>query len=304
MMKNLRTAALWGALILATLSGCDRRSVQTSYQAPVEEGALFRVGSITVYQADLDHHLKVTHGGRSDEATRERALEQLARTARLAQAAIDEGLDKGPVVRAELARLLSARFKETTLYPKQQEQTRAIPEDRLREVYHAQPARFQSVEKRRAAVLWLEPGKDPVRTQTYVDKLNQARQWFLDGSNSTEFADKGFSVLAIDHSEHAATRFKGGVIGWLEQGGAIGWKQAVSKIVFNIKEIGNISPVITLPEGVFLVGLMDLKPTIRRSFDSVQAELEQEEQRRLRKSLKADFEETVRMKYPLDLLNP
>lgn len=38
---------------------------------------LLSVGSISIDQNDLDHHLKENHGGRTAEETRRKALEEL-----------------------------------------------------------------------------------------------------------------------------------------------------------------------------------------------------------------------------------
>lgn len=283
------------ALTLAILvSSCSEPPGQVAAQQPIVTDELLRVGSIAIYQSDLDYHLQEKHGGRSDEASREQALAELAERARFTQAALDAHLDRDPVVRAETARLLTSRLRETALHPKLEVAAAApIPEARLRELYDAQSTKFVSEEKRQLAVLWLSPSSDPARVKSYTEKLAKARDWFIDESDLADHPDKGFSILSVDHSEHAATRFKGGVLGWFEkEANPTDWLQAVAEIGYSIGEVGGLSPVVTHPEGFFLVRWMALKPAVQRSFESARSGLERAERDRLRASLEAEFTAT------------
>lgn len=263
------------------------------------EGELLRVGSVSITQADLDYQLKEKHQGRSDEATRKQALDELAERARFSQAALDAGLEDDPVARAEIARILAARIKETALYPKLKAAAEPVPETRLRELYESQAARFQSAEKRRVAVLWLNPGADPERGKAYQEKMTQARGWYFNQCDLAEKPEQGFSVLSVDYSEHAATRFKGGVLGWIgREGGGTDWIRAVAETAFSLGDAGDVSPVVVRPEGVFLVRLMEVRPGEQRAFESVRAVLEREEQARQRKQLEVEFNQEIRSKYP------
>ena len=220
---------------------------------------------------------------------------------RLSQAAHDAGLDDDPMTRAEIARIFATRLKEELLNPKLKAASAPVTDERLRELYEAQSARFQSPEKRQVAVLWLNPGADPGRAKMYEEKMTKAREWFFNESDLAEQIDKGFSVLAVDHSEHAPTRFKGGVLGWLDaQSGGSDWNHAVTKITFSLKETGEVSPVVMAPEGVFLVRLMAIQPAKKQSFQDVRPSLEREEQTRLRKQLEDKFYQGIKDRYSVE----
>lgn len=271
---------------------------------PEDTATLLRVGSVRITEADLNYHLREKHAGRTDAETRQKALEELGRRASFTQAALDAGLEADPMFRAEIARILTNRFKETVLSPKLKEaMTAEIPESRLREIYQADAARYQSNEKRQLAVLWLNPGANPERVAQYQEKLKQAREWFSNNDDLKAHPDQGFSVLGVDYSEHAASRFKGGVVGWMERaGGMDSFSKAVAEIGFTLKDVGEVSEVITRPEGVFLVRYMTAKPALLRPFESVAGELEQAERQRLRKAAEAEFETAIEKKYPVEWL--
>lgn len=299
----MRITAL--AFLLVAVSCKPAPEKPTSEAVPPEDStALLRVGSVLITEADLDYHLREKHAGRKDADTRQKALDELGRRARFTQAALDAGLESDPMTRAEIARILTNRLKETVLGSKLKEvMTEKIPESRLREIYQADTARYQSNEKRQLAVLWLNPGANPERVAQYQEKLKQAREWFSNNDDLKAHPDQGFSVLGVDYSEHAASRFKSGVVGWLErEGGMDSFSKAVAEIGFTLKDTGEVSEVVTRPEGVFLVRLMTLKSGFLRPFESVVGELEQAERQRLRKAAEADFDIGIEKKYPIELL--
>lgn len=286
------------------VAACSRKGEDhKATPAGREEGALFRLESIVVYEADLKRELEERHASPGDKEARKKALDDLVTRAQLAQAALDANLDRDPAVRAQMAHALATRLKEQKLIPRLKEISGPIPEQRLRELYKAGEARFRSNEKRQVAVLWLNPNGNPEREKQYQEKLTAAREWFSKNGDLKDHPDQGFSVLSIDHSEHAASRYKNGVIGWLErEGGMDAWSKAVAEIVFSLKEPGEISAVISRSEGVFLVRYMALNPAVLRPFEAVSGELERAERLRLRAAAEAEFESSIKEKHPVQSL--
>lgn len=297
--------------LLAAVGGCEpkpKAKAAAASPAPPQPGvtALLKVGSLAVEQADLDYQLKEAHSGRNDAETRRTALEELASRAQFAQAALDADLARDPVVRAEIARVLASRLKEKSLVPQLKAAAATpIPESRLRELYAAGESRFRANEKRQVAVLWLNPNGDPQRAQQYTDKLTTARDWLFSNGDLKDHPEQGFAMLSVDHSEHAASRFKGGVVGWLERaGGMDAWTKAVAEIAFSLKDPGEVSAVLARPEGVFLVRYMAQQPAVLRPFEAVSGELEQTERQQLRKTAEKEFESAIQQKYPVQWQHP
>lgn len=283
------------------LSSCGPKKAEVAVEtSPQTDPALFKVGSITVSESDLTHHLKEQEAGRTDEATRKKALTELTGRAQLVQASLDANLDRDPVVRAEIARILVNRFKEQRLVPKLKSISAPLPEARLRELYQANESRFRSNEKRQIAVLWLNGGKDQNRIQQYEQKLGAARDWYFKNSELDKHPEQGFSMLSVDYSEHHATRYQGGVVGWLERGGGMdSWTKAVAEIAFSLEKPGDVSAVVVRDEGVFLVRYMALSPALLRPFEAVSDELEKAEISRMRQQAETEFMQTLAEKYPV-----
>jgi hypothetical protein len=294
-MKSSMNIALLAVLLAVT--SCQEDAGQPSQLVTPEDNGttLVRIGSEVVTEADLEHLLREKYSGRNDEVTREVALKELVNRSHYTQAARAAGLEEDSVVRAEVNRILASRYRELELSPKiKAVANQAVSESQLLEIYESQKSRFQSSEKREIAVLWLNPGTDPGRLIVYQEKLRKAREWFLTNGELTAQAENGFSTLSVDHSEHAPSRYKGGVVGWYGEGGGMDkWSKAVAQIAFSLQKLGEVSEVITRPEGVFLVRYMKQKPAVTRPFSSVRGELERGVQQARRKALEQKFEEAV-----------
>lgn len=291
------------AFIALALIACENKTVSETKKSPsaLPDSALLRVGDYSVLSSDLDHYLDERHEGRKDAATQKIALAELAERAQFSQAAKDAGLEHDPIVRAEFSRILASRYKEKFLQTQIKEiAQQEIPESRLREIYQQDAARFTAPEKRQVAVLWLNPNRNPERLAQYRDKLSTARDWLLNNPSVKDDPSQGFSVLSVDHSEHAPSRYKGGVIGWLEaSGGFDPFTKAVATIAFSIEQEGALSQVVERSEGVFLVRLMKIQPSNHRSFESVKKHIVDSELQRLRNLAEKNFKESIAQKHPV-----
>jgi hypothetical protein len=283
----LLSAAAAMALLLVGCGG-DPATSSTTWN-PVSPP--LQAEPFSISEADIAYHLKTHHGGKADARSRKQAITKLTASAQAAQVALEAGVGEDPLARAEIARILIARHRELVLVPKIQSEYAAITEDYLRDAYATQQARFVRAEQRQLAVLWLNPGKDPQRRTDYVKKMAEARDWYLHNEELIANPQLGFSVLGIDYSEHAASRFKGGVIGWLgEAGGSSEWSKAVAEIAAGLDRPGAVSEVINNDHGVFLLRLMAVEAAHQTPFEEAKHELEKQIKQQIRERLSEDFE--------------
>lgn len=278
-------------------------AVSCSPKPPESEGAseeLWRIGSIAITEADLEHYLRERSLSSDDVAARQRAMAELFVRARMAQVALDAGLADDPVVRAEVARVLGARLRETQLDAKLRELNVPVAEARLRELYGEAEDRFRSEEKRQVAVLWLDPKGNPEREQMYQQKLAAAKTWVSEHPELRDHPQQGFSVLGVDHSEHQASRYKKGILPWIgRQGSGDEWSKAVAEIAFTLAEPGDVSPLVSRAEGVFLVRLVARQEERTQPFEAVRGQLEEEERRRLHEAVEEQFHRQIEAEYPI-----
>lgn len=300
MRGNLQIASLALFMVMASCKGSqDPDDDDVSLE---KEAWLLRVESEVITEDDLELYLKERYDGLSDEATRKLALDELAQRARYVAAALDAGLASDAVVKAEISRIFKNRYREESLFPEVKKLLGdPIPVEELRRIYEDDKALYQSNEKRQVAVLWLSPGADPKRRALYEEKLREARSWLIENEELMSEPEKGFGVLSVDHSEHAASRFKGGVLGWVEKEEGIDkWDQTIGEIAFSLDAPGDVSEVLVRNEGIFLVRFMNQKTAVVRSFETVKGDLARVIKNRQREELEAKFKGDLIEKYPLE----
>ena len=296
----------WGFFLLMALvlicQSCqdsEKKEHANAQEKGPKDAPLFQIGSITIKNSDLDYYLDERFKSRQKESVRESAINDLIKKAQFAQDALDMGLADDPAVKSEYIRLLGSRLREKVLFPRIKS-TPEISEEKLRKIYESEKKLYLSQETRKVAVLWLNSGSDQERIRYYVKRLEEARRFAQETDDIAKNPEKGFSVLGPDYSEHSASRFRGGLLGWINNSSTTDpWLNTVSEIAFALKEKGQISEVISHKEGVFLVRLIDLKSGTSRTFQSLKASLKNKEQQRIKKRIQSDFEEEIQSRHPV-----
>lgn len=287
-------------VVLSCKEPTSDEAVPLQEEAPVADadGVLFRVGSIEVLESDLEFQLKQRDAGGDEEEARKAALAELVRRARLAQAGLDADAAIDPGVREQIGTLLAQPALEKQ---RARLQALSVSEDRLRELYQENLDQHQKPEQRQVAVLWLNSADNDAKAQAYAKRLEEARNFAMQNKDILNHPEKGFSILGADYSEHAASKFRGGMVGWMEaESGQTAWHKAVAAIAFALEQNGEISEVTTRKEGVFLVRVMDVAPARTLPFDAVAERLRQSELGRLRKELRASMAHELEGDYPVE----
>ena len=227
---------------------------------------------------------------RADDSaeSRKALLQQLIERSALVQKAQAAGIDRDPQIVESIESLLIARLKEKELQPKIE--AISVSEQEALAFYNAhKDERYAEPERVHAAVLWFETrGQEPLIAR-YRPRLEQARQQILDGNAAAEIAN-GFGNIALQNSEHTASRYKGGDVGWLTSTGeSDDWRKAVADIATTLTYAGEISPVVANKEGLFVVRLIERRPMQYREFASVRAQIERHLRNDKRERLEQQF---------------
>ncbi|HUF61521.1 MAG TPA: peptidyl-prolyl cis-trans isomerase [Verrucomicrobiales bacterium] len=267
-LTTVRRRALAAFAILAAASvACERR-------APENASVIGSVGGRPIDEEVFRKTWARDLPGRASPETRLRVMEELvARTQRL-QRARALGLERDPIVVEAYEGLLLARLAEMDLAPRLK--AASVDEAEIRARYEeVKDERFRTEGRVRVAVLWYDTrGQVPLEMR-YRTKLEEARRRF---ESQKPVPEPHFGRLAIDHSEHRASRFRGGDVGWLSESEphTDPWRARIAEIASLLSEPGELSEVVIGAEGAFLVRLMERAPASMRSFDEVCAALRQE----------------------------
>lgn len=184
--------------------------------------------------------------------------------AALIERAHTKGLHKDPEVIREIESLLIAKLKEQELQPKLA--ALEVTDEEAKD-YISNSSSTQSGELQ-VAVLWFNTRGQQQLVDRYQPRLEK-----LTSQISTLPISEGFGQHAITHSEHKASRFKGGTLGWLAQKESSDlWQQTVLDLAKNLQP-GELSSITANKHGLFLVRLLDRREAPKPSLASIKQKL-------------------------------
>jgi parvulin-like peptidyl-prolyl isomerase len=274
----IRNTAVLAAAALVLMAGCGKKS------AP---DVLARVGEQTITVADFKAELQRRIANRQAVPDRQKLLEEMISRATLVQRARAAGLENAVDVRRTFEDVLIAKLKEAELEPKVAA-TKVSP-DEVRATYEKEIAHFTQPGKAHLAMIYLAANS---KTETnhlaeITVRADEARRLALALPASVQ----GFGTVAADFSDDQVSRYRGGDAGWYTTDQlADRWPKEVVAAGLTLKNNGEISDVIRVVDGFYLVKKMDARPPVVMPFAQMQAGIE----RRLLTAKRARAEDEFR----------
>lgn len=287
---------LAGGVALLLAAGCGRQAAVPTAGAPepaADPGVLAVVDGRAVTEGDFQAWWGKRPAAADSPKSRQEVMDQLIERSALAGAARRAGLDRDPGLAAEIDRLLIARLQATQLQERL-DRVEVSEADLAAEYERGRTTRYHQPERVRVAVLWFETrGQEPL-AERYRPRLEAVRAQVRQAGAALP-ATNGFGDLARTHSEHRASRFRGGDVGWLpESGAADPWGTAVRGLAATLREPGDLSEVSATPAGLFLVRLIDRQPGADQPFAAVREQI--------RRTLRADRRRQVEEQFRQEIL--
>jgi hypothetical protein len=210
------------------------------------------VGSREISRSDLEAEVLRRKTSGQTIPPKAELLEELITHEALLVRALQLGLDRDPQVRRAYENSLISQLKEHELRP--QLERISVPPDRIRS--RAVKEKARQTEQIHLAVLQLSTNSRMAesRRDRLRDRLAEARE----KAQRLPIEDHGFGALAIDYSDHQPSRYAGGDCGWFRVGLTNSALPAeVLAAAVQLRQIGEISPVIQTGQGYSLVRLME-----------------------------------------------
>jgi len=132
--------------------------------------------------------------------------------------------------------------------------TIAVSDERARQYYDEHPDEFTRPEMRRPRILFLKADAASLPTKMQEAEALRARA----------VAGEDFEALARRYSEHPS-KASGGDMGLLPRAGS---DNPLEKLLFSLRP-GDIGPVMSAPDGVFLMQLVETQVAHKEPFDAV-----------------------------------
>lgn len=189
------------------------------------------------------------------------------------KAARAEGLDQQPAVRRALEQILITRYIQQHLRPRQEK----VEIDRAAiEAAYAELRRDYTIPARRRVAM-IHVGVPDQAPPEVRERARQRAAAALEEARRLDDSIRHFGALAREYSEDQASRYRGGVIGWI--GEAAPERYRYDPVVVNtanrMREPGTLSEVLEGEDGFYLVRLVDHEPARQRSLDELAAGIRQ-----------------------------
>lgn len=207
-------------------------------------------------------------GGREFSAEQQRALlDELIYRRALVLRAGASGLDQQPEVRRGMDQILVNQVLRSELRPRQEHSD--IAPEAIEAFYREHADEYTVPARRRVAMIQFRAGptaSDETREQVRGE-AEQVRVSALDLDENV----RDFGLLARDHSGHQASRYRGGVLGWIGEGNSerYNYPEVVTRQALQMDETGAISEVVEDDDGFYLVRLVAYEPGRTRSLEEL-----------------------------------
>lgn len=254
------------SLGLAWDTGCSRRDplagapTQGSTVAAVVAGTEITTAAL---QAELQLRVSRIPGATNQPTLDEKlaALDQLIDQEALYAKAKAAGFDQSPEMQRSIRNLVLARFKDQQLPAGDP----AVTEKEIQQHYLDHPERYLvPAAIRGAAILLAAPfAPSPQRLAELRQRAESIHAQVTAATNANVFA-----TLAARCSDHQASRYHGGDLGWItagDPGGDPGLIQALQALGAK----GEVAPLIQTPRGFYIARLIDRRDAEQRPLASV-----------------------------------
>lgn len=227
---------------------------------------------ITAAQLSEALHRRVVSQQGMGDATAEKKLllTEIIRQELLYAAALKEGYDQRPEIQEAVRLLLGRTYREEKLAILLNQVS--VTDEELADSYRVHAAEHTTPARRQLALIEIRlPARATAEKREELRlRAEQARREVLALPATT----RDFASVAVNYSDDQASRYRGGEIGWLtrEQPNSR-WFGPVLDALFSLAGPGMISPVLTTPEGYYLVKLLAIEKSALRPFHEVKEQI-------------------------------
>ncbi len=219
---------------------------------------LARIGGRVITRAEFEEEMVRRGAGLPGqyETSKQRRdlLDSMVRREALAVKAREAGYDRDPKVLEALERIIVSRFRQDVLEPKLE--AVEVTDEEVAKFYdehrddYARPARIQ--------VALVHIAVSSMASADKLAELEEKASTALEEAFALDASVRHFGAVARKYSDDRATRYTGGVIGWLNKDSRqkYKWDPAVLTAAFALEETGSIAPLIRTDDGFYLVRLV------------------------------------------------
>ncbi len=252
------------------------RGASPASPAAVPGDWVARIGERYIGAGDVEREMRRRGGERPglfQTAKEKRALlEDMLLRESLADAARAAGLDREPETRATIDQLLIERYLEGGLRKRQK--LLRVSEAEIAAYYEEHAADYATPARRRVAMLRIDVAANAPEQDWKAAERRAAEA--VAKVQALQPAVPDFGRLAIEYSSDAASRYRGGSLGWLSDARRDGYAfdKALLGVAFALTAPGSFSPVVRGQEAVYVARLVEREESRPRELAQLRSGIE------------------------------
>ena len=292
-MKKIILSIVFVSLGLLVLWGCGGKKEEKAKAKPpakAKAAVVAKIGNDVITAEAFKQEMMRRGGFYPERLDKKSILNNMIKENALFIKAKQLGLDKDPDVQRRYRNILISKLREKEI--SQHLAGMKLTEEELQAAYTKNIKRYTIPERVRLAEILIktEPGIPNSQVAALKKRLEQCRKKAL----AQKEPGQGFGKLAVEFSQDAFSRNRGGDLGWFEAGRIYPrLEPAVLAAGFALKTPGQISDIIATEKGIYLVKLMDRRPEQVIPFSNVQGRIRQEILAQKRIALEKNFTDDI-----------
>ena len=259
------------------------------------------IAKVGIREIKVDHfieEMKRRSAGYKKNLDKKNILDEMISREIILSKVFETDLHKDPEIIRLYENLLIGKYKQRKLKPLV-DNTEITKED-IQQYYDKNIAEFSKPEKIRIAILFMK-----IHSKMSDEKINAKKNRMQEAIEIAKKSPntKDFGVLSINYSEDQTTRYKGGDIGWVYKDRKYRWEEPVLEAGFALKNIGNISSIITGKKGIYIVKLIDRRKSEIMTLNSVKARIRHKMLLQKRKNIESTFYNDLKNSTKIEIFN-
>jgi parvulin-like peptidyl-prolyl isomerase len=260
------------------------------------------VGSQKITIQDFESEMKRRGRHQAANFDKNQLLDEMILRSSMIEQAIKAGVDQKQDFIRMYENMLIGQYKKHFLKPKID--TVDMTADEIQRYYSDNIQTYTQPAKARLAIIYMKihSKMSDAKKQQIMDRMIEAHN-----KAKQKIPGRGFGPLSVQYSEDQVSRYKGGDIGWLYENRSYRWDENIVKAGFALSNIDDVSDIISTDKGLYIVKLLDRRPSTVTPFKKVQARIRHKQLLDRRKQTERNFEKNVKEKTSIkiyhDVLN-
>lgn len=248
-----------------------------SIAPPPDDEWVARIGDRYIGAAEVVAEMRRRGGERpglfQDTAAKRALLDDMLLHAVFVGAARQNGLDQEPETRRAIEQLLVGRYLQSHL--RRTQRMLSVGSDEVARYYQAHADDYAVPARRRVAMLRIDVARDAPEAAWSAAEARAAEA--VRRARALQPAVPDFGPLAVEYSSDAASRYRGGSLGWLTDVRREGYAldPALRELVFALAVPGEFSAVVRGADAVYVARLVELQAARARPLPELRAGIEQ-----------------------------